>query len=249
VGQDWDAASYERNAAFVAELGEPLVALLAPRAGQRVLDLGCGDGRLTLALRQAGCVVVGVDASASQVEAARRRGLDARVMDGQALDFDGVFDAVFSNAALHWMKRPDLVLQGVWKALRPGGRFVGELGAAGNVGAIVRALDEALRRRGRSFADLSPWFYPTGPEYRARLEAAGFAVVTLEVFARPTPLPGDITAWLETFAGAFQSALPDPARAALFAELRAALAPTLQKPDGTWWADYVRLRFHAVKPG
>ena len=249
MGQDWDAASYERNAAFVAELGEPLVALLAPRAGERLLDLGCGDGRLTLALRQAGCVVVGVDASASQVEAARRRGLDARVMDGQALDFDGVFDAVFSNAALHWMKRPDLVLQGVWKALRPGGRFVGELGAAGNVGAIVRALDEALRRRGRSFADVSPWFYPTGPEYRARLEAAGFAVVTLEVFERPTPLPGDITAWLETFAGAFQSALPDPARAALFAELRAALAPALQKPDGTWWADYVRLRFHAVKPG
>jgi SAM-dependent methyltransferase len=249
VGQEWDAEAYERNAAFVAELGEPLLALLAPRAGERVLDLGCGDGRLTLALRQAGCVVVGVDASASQVEAAQRRGLDARVMDGEVLDFDREFDAVFSNAALHWMKRPDLVLQGVWKALQPGGRFVGELGAAGNVGAIVRALDEALRRRGRSFADVSPWFYPTGPEYRARLEAAGFAVVTLEVFERPTPLPGDITAWLETFAGAFQSALSDPARAALFAELRAALAPTLQRPDGTWWVDYVRLRFHAVKPG
>jgi SAM-dependent methyltransferase len=249
VGQDWDAASYERNAAFVAELGEPLVALLAPRAGQRVLDLGCGDGRLTLALQRAGCEVVAVDASASQVEAARRRGLDARVMDGQALDFEGEFDAVFSNAALHWMKRPDLVVPGVWKALRPGGRFVGELGAAGNVGAIVRALDDALRRRGRSFADLNPWYYPTGPEYRARLEAAGFAVVTLEVFERPTPLPGDITAWLETFAGAFQSALPDPARAALFAELRAALAPALLEPDGKWWVDYVRLRFHAVKPG
>jgi SAM-dependent methyltransferase len=249
VGQDWDAASYERNAAFVAELGEPLVALLAPRAGQRVLDLGCGDGRLTLALQRAGCEVVAVDASASQVEAARRRGLDARVMDGQALDFEGEFDAVFSNAALHWMKRPDLVVPGVWKALRPGGRFVGELGAAGNVGAIVRALDDALRRRGRSFADLNPCYYPTGPEYRARLEAAGFAVVTLEVFERPTPLPGDITAWLETFAGAFQSALPDPARAALFAELRAALAPALLEPDGKWWVDYVRLRFHAVKPG
>jgi len=248
VGQDWDAAAYERNAGFVADLGEPLVALLAPRPGERVLDLGCGDGRLTLALQSAGCAVVGVDASASQVEAARRRGLDARVMDGQALDFDAKFDAVFSNAALHWMKRPDRVLGGVFRALRPGGRFVGELGAAGNVGAIGRALAEALARRGRSFADLSPWYYPTGPEYGARLEAAGFSLVSLEVFDRPTPLPGDITAWLETFAGAFQSALPDPARAALFAELRKALAPTLQNPDGTWWVDYVRLRFQAVKP-
>jgi SAM-dependent methyltransferase len=249
VGQDWDAAAYERNAAFVAELGEPLVALLAPRPGERVLDLGCGDGRLTLALQRAGCVVVGVDASPSQVEAARGRGLDARVMDGEALSFESEFDAVFSNAALHWMKRPERVLAGAFRALRPGGRCVGEMGAAGNVGAIVRALSEALAPRGRSFAELSPWYYPTGPEYRARLEAAGFAVVSVEVFDRPTSLPGDIIAWLETFAGAFQAALPEAARAALFAELRGALAPVLRKPDGTWWVDYVRLRFHAVKPG
>jgi SAM-dependent methyltransferase len=248
VGQDWDAAAYERNAAFVAELGEPLVALLAPRPGERVLDLGCGDGRLTLALQRAGCVVVGVDSSPSQVEAARTRGLDARVMDGEALAFEGEFDAAFSNAALHWMKRPERVLAGVFRALRPGGRFVGEMGGAGNVSAIARALTEALARRGRSFADLSPWYYPTGPEYRARLEAAGFAVVSIEVFDRPTDLPGDITAWLETFAGAFRSALPQGGRPALFAELREALAPILLKPDGTWWVDYVRLRFHAVKP-
>jgi len=249
VGQDWDAAAYEKNAAFVAELGEPLVALLAPRPGERVLDLGCGDGRLTLALQGAGCVVVGVDASRSQVDAARGRGLDTRVMDAEALAFDAEFDAVFSNAALHWMKRPERVLAGAFRALRPGGRFVGEMGAAGNVSAIARALTEALARRGRSFAELSPWYYPTGPEYRARLQAAGFVVASVDVFDRPTPLPGDITAWLETFAGAFQSGLPDSARAALFAELRQALAPVLLKRDGTWWVDYVRLRFHAVKPG
>ncbi len=246
--QEWDPAAYARNAAFVAELGQPLVALLAPRAGERVLDLGCGDGRLTLALREAGCAVVAVDSSASQVEAARRRGLDARVMDGEALDFDGAFDAVFSNAALHWMKRPDLVLQGVSRSLRPGGRFVGELGAAGNVQTIVDALSAALRRRRLAFADFDPWYYPTGPEYRARLEVAGFAVMSLEVFARPTPLPGDITAWLETFAGAFRSASPGEEGAVFFGELREALAPRLRKPDGTWWVDYVRLRFHATKP-
>jgi SAM-dependent methyltransferase len=248
MAQDWDATLYERNAAFVAELGEAVVALLAPRPGERVLDLGCGDGRLTLALQRARCVVVGVDTSRSQVDAARGRGLDARVMDAEALAFDGEFDAVFSNAALHWMKRPDRVLSAVFRALRPRGRFVGEMGAAGNVGAIARALSDALARRGRSFADLSPWYYPTGPEYRARLEAAGFAVVSVEVFDRPTALPGDITAWLETFAGAFRSAVPEAARAAMFAELRQTLLPVLLKPDGIWWVDYVRLRFHAVKP-
>src|SRR5262249_51648405 len=136
----------------------------------------------------------------------------------------------------------------VLSALRPGGRFVGEMGAAGNVGAIVRALSAALARRGLAFASLSPWYYPTAPEYRARLEAAGFSVLSADAFHRPARLPGDISAWLETSAGAFRSALPEGARAALFAELREALAPVLLKPDGAWWVDYVRLRFHAVKP-
>ena len=126
----------------------PVVDLLAPRPGERILDLGCGDGALTEKLAAAGCDVVGADASAELVKAARARGLDARLMNGEALDFDGEFDAVFSNAALHWMLRPDAVIDGVYRALKPGGRFVGEFGGAGNVATIASALEAALDRRG-----------------------------------------------------------------------------------------------------
>ncbi|MGH7789991.1 MAG: class I SAM-dependent methyltransferase, partial [Candidatus Binatia bacterium] len=148
MAQSWDPERYARNARFVAELGAPVVELLAPRAGERVLDLGCGDGALTERLVALGCAVVGVDASPEQIAAARARGLDAHVVPGEGLAFAAEFDAVFSNAALHWMKNADVVIDGVWRALRPGGRFVGECGGAGCVAQIVAALAAALARRG-----------------------------------------------------------------------------------------------------
>src|SRR6266705_5788747 len=124
--QTWDANRYSENARFVSDLGMPVVELLAPRAGERILDLGCGDGSLTTKLVELGCQVVGVDASPAMVAAAQALGLDARVMDGQSLPFAQEFDAVFSNAALHWMPQVDTVIAGVWRSLKPGGRFVGE---------------------------------------------------------------------------------------------------------------------------
>ena len=124
TNQSWDPDAYARNARFVSDLGAPVVELLAPQAGERILDLGCGDGALTIKLAEMGCDVVGVDSSAPQIEAARRLGLDARVADGERLSFDAEFDAVFSNAAIHWMKPVDDVIAGVWRALLPGGRFV-----------------------------------------------------------------------------------------------------------------------------
>ena len=247
MSQHWNPDTYALNAGFVAELGEPVVAMLAPRPGERVLDLGCGDGRLTERLVAAGCSVVGVDASPDQVRAARARGLDARVMDGEALAFAGEFDAVFSNAALHWMKRPRRVLDGVWRALRSGGRFVGEFGARGNVATVAQAIAGALGRRGVSYRERDPWYYPTADEYRSELQAAGFHVLHAETFARPTPLPGDLVAWLETFAGAFLSALPAAERGGFCREVSDTLASALRH-DGRWSVDYVRLRFHAVKP-
>jgi trans-aconitate methyltransferase len=245
--QDWNPERYQHHAAFVAELGQPVVDLLAPRAGERVLDLGCGDGRLTEALVRAGCTVVAVDSSAEQVAAARARSLDARVMDAQQLAFVDEFDAVFSNAALHWMKQPGRVVRGVWRALRPGGRFAGEFGASGNVATVSAAVAEALTRRGLRFADFDPWYYPTATEYRQALEGAGFRVDAIETFARPTTLPGDIVGWLETFARAFMAPLPVPERPVFCREVADALAPALRKDDGTWFVDYVRLRFHATK--
>src|SRR5512142_2028530 len=138
--QTWDPERYARNARFVADLGMPVVELLAPKSGERILDLGCGDGALTEKLVAMGCTVVGVDGSAEQVAAARARGLDCHVMDGEQLTFNNEFDAVFSNAALHWMKRADAVIAGVWRALKPGGRFVAECGGHGNIKAIETAL-------------------------------------------------------------------------------------------------------------
>ena len=248
MAQSWDPERYARNARFVADLGAPVVELLAPRAGERVLDLGCGDGALTERLVELGCEVVGVDASAEQIAAARARGLDARVLPGEALAFAAEFDAVFSNAALHWMKNADVVIDGVWRALRPGGRFVGECGGDGCVAQIVAALATALARRGLDAAALNPWYFPTTEDYGARLTARGFAVESIALIPRPTPLPGEIDGWLETFAESFTAAVAPAARPAFLAEVRDALRPRLCDAAGQWTADYVRLRFRATKP-
>ena len=247
--QHWDPARYARTARFVTDLGAPLLELLAPRPGERVLDLGCGDGPLTEKIAGAGAAVVGLDASAEQVAAARARGLDARVGDGQALTFRDAFDAVFSNAALHWMRDPDAVIAGVWRALVPGGRFVAEMGGAGNVALITAALIEALKRRGLDGQAAVPWYFPTAEEYRAKLEARGFAVESIALIPRPTPLPGAIVDWLETFADSFLVQIPADERPAYLAEVSAALESDLRDGEGGWQADYVRLRFKATKPG
>jgi SAM-dependent methyltransferase len=246
--QLWDPARYARNARFVAELGMPVVELLAAQPGERILDLGCGDGALTQKLAALGCQVVGVDASPEQVAAARARSLDARVVDAGDLPFHEAFDAVFSNAVLHWMLRPDAVIAGVWRALVPGGRFVAECGGHGNIVHIRTALYAALEARGIDPRPLDPWYFPTVEEYRARLERQAFRVESIALFPRPTSLPGDITGWLETFAGSFLAALPVSERPAMLAELRLALLPDLCDASGHWTADYVRLRFWTTKP-
>jgi len=248
TNQSWDPDAYARNARFVSDLGAPVVELLAPRAGERILDLGCGDGALTKKLVELGCEVVGVDASAAQVEAARRLGLDARVADGERLAFDAEFDAVFSNAAIHWMKRADDVIAGVWRALRPGGRFVAEFGGHGCVAKIKRALIDALRRRGIDGDALDPWYFPAVEDYCARLARRGFAARYIALIPRPTPLPTAINGWLETFAQSFIAPLLDKDRAGFIDEVREALRPDLCDGDGKWFADYVRLRFAADKP-
>lgn len=247
--QSWNPEDYARHAGFVPKLGMPVVALLAPQAGEHILDLGCGDGILTEKLVSLGCDVIGVDSSVEQIAAAQKRGLKAMVMDGHHLRLQNQFDAVFSNAALHWMKRPDEVIAQVWQVLKPGGRFVGEMGGAGNVGQIKAALYQALERRSIDPEPLNPWYFPSPAEYRQRLEKAGFDVTSIALIPRPTPLPGDITGWLETFAESFTSALPPAERLSLVEEVRETLRPNLCDANGNWTADYVRLRFAAKKAG
>lgn len=244
---DWDPDRYAQHARFVADLGRSVLDLLAPKSGERILDLGCGDGVLTRELSDLGCRVIGVDASPRQVEATRRRGVDAVVCDGENLPFDGQFDAVFSNAALHWMRRPDVVLSGVARALKSEGRFVAEMGGAGNVAQICRALRLSLQSRGHDFDRLNPWYFPDADEYRHKLVAAGFDVAALHAFPRPTPLPGDLIGWLETFAQSFTIGWTPADRTDLFTEVRESLRPDLCDAAGRWTVDYVRLRFVAVK--
>jgi trans-aconitate methyltransferase len=247
AGQHWSAATYAANARFVADLGAPVLDLLAPKQGERILDLGCGDGALTAALAATGATVVGVDGSADMVRAARARGLDARVMDGQRLAFDAEFDAVFSNAALHWMPDGAAVIAGVFRALKPGGRFAGEFGGHGNIAAIVTACTAVLRARGLDPARMQRW-YPTAERYAALLRDGGFAVESAVIIPRPTPLPTGMAGWLATFADPFLPKLPPGDRAALLHEVAALLEPALRTSEGQWIADYVRLRFRATKP-
>ena len=246
--QTWDPERYARSARFVSDLGMPVVDLLAPRPGERILDLGCGDGVLAAKLAAMGCAVVGVDASAAQVAAAQKLGVDARVASGEALQFRDEFDAVFSNAALHWMLHPDEVIAGVWRALRSGGRFVAEMGGHGNVETIRAALVGALHRRGIDGESLVPWFFPKVEDYSARLRKAGFIISYISLFPRPTPLPGDVLSWLDNFAEDFLRALPPAERTGYIEEVRQVLRPKLCDANGNWTADYVRLRFAAWKP-
>ena len=242
--QRWDASTYDRSARFVSDLGGDALALLAVVTGERILDLGCGDGALTARIAAAGARVIGIDAAPAFVEAACARGLDVRLGSGERLAFDGAFDAVFSNAALHWMRDADAVLHGVHRALVPGGRFVAELGGHGNVAAIRTALAAALARAGIDAAAASPWYFPTAAAYRERLEGAGFTVDAIGAHARPTLLPGDLGDWLDVFAQSFLSSLDAAERARVRTETVDLLRPILYDCN-VWTADYVRLRFFA----
>jgi trans-aconitate methyltransferase len=243
----WNPESYAKNARFVAELGEPLLPRLDAKPGETILDLGCGDGALTEKIAASGAKVYGIDASLAQTQASKRRALDVLVMDGRRLGFKQCFDAVFTNAALHWIKQPEKVIAGVWNCLKPGGRFVGEFGGEGNVDGIRSALHAGLRRRGIDPWTVDPWYYPSAEQYSQLLTAAGFTVGHMELIPRPTPLPGDIVDWLEVFAQPLTRSVAESERNSLVDEVRAELKPALCDRGGRWIADYVRLRFKAER--
>ncbi len=247
----WNPADYAANAAFVPAMGAPVLALLAPQAGERILDIGCGDGVLTERIVAAAARVVGVDGSPEMVAAARARGIDAHVVDAQALPFGPEFDAAFSNAALHWMLDKGAVARGVFAALKPGGRYVGEMGGAGNIATVRAGLRQAVAEMGFTPPAGDPQWYPDLAEFTDTYAAAGFCDIRAELIERPTPVPAGLAEWFRTFRMGFldQSGVPPDARDTLAARAAAIAEGGLPRDaDGTILADYVRLRFSMRKP-
>lgn len=246
-GQNWNAAAYAANGRFVATLASPVVDLLAPQPGERILDIGCGDGALTEQIAASGAQVKGIDNSPSMLEAARKRGLEVEQHSADALPYRNEFNAVFSNAALHWLSadRHPALLASIHRALKPGGRFVAEMGGQGNIAAIRVALSAIFARYGIDTEEEAASYYPSPVVYRRLLEASGFTITSIELIPRPTPLPNGMEAWLTTFRnGVLDRLSPDDRNSALTGTVRL-LEPVLMDGDGNWVADYVRLRFSA----
>lgn len=245
--QTWDAESYGRNGAFVHGLAGGVLEWLDPHSGERILDLGCGDGQLSLRLAAAGAIVRGFDASPEMAAAARARGIEVDEGSAERLPYpDRSFDAVFSNAALHWMRDQDGVLAQAHRVLKAGGRFVAEMGGFGNIAAIRVAVAVALARHGYDGRNHDTNYYPTAEEYRSRLERSGFQVKQIAIIPRPTRLPeSGMAGWIRTFRRGVLDSLPEATRYAVVDDAVTLLEPALRDREGNWTADYVRLRFVA----
>jgi SAM-dependent methyltransferase len=246
--QTWDPRAYSLNGAFVHEQAGEVLEWLSARHGESILDLGCGDGQLTQRIVAAGANVSGADASSQMVAAARTRGIAADEVRAESLPYpDGGFDAVFSNAALHWVRDQDAMMAEVHRVLKPGGRFVAEMGGRGNIAAIRVGLMAVLARHGHADREDGVNYYPTPEGYTRRLEFHGFQVQRIALVPRPTPLPQTgMEAWLRTFRRGVIQSLPEHLRDTVVEETVALLAPALRDEEGNWVADYVRLRFIAT---
>ena len=247
--QRWQADDYAVKGRFVSDLARPVLDLLAPLKGERILDLGCGDGVLTQEIAARGANVLGADLSEELLAAAAAKGLKVQKVDGHALPFEDEFDGVFTNAALHWMRRPELVIAGVRRALRPRGRFAGEFGGHGNVAAIATAIRAVSALHGGDPDKVAPWFFPSVAEYSRLLEQGGFAVKAIMLVPRPTELDIGIRGWLEIFGRSFFEQFEEPERAEVFSEVIELLRPALCDADSVWTADHIRLRFAAERVG
>lgn len=246
----WQADIYDTAHSYVWEYGRDLVALLNPRPGERILDLGCGTGQLSQQIAESGAYVIGIDSSPDMVRQARNNypQIAFEIADARSFFFETRFDAVFSNAALHWVREQEAVLHHVWQALKPGGRFVAELGGQGNILRIMTAVQQAARAEGLSLPE-SPWYFPSLGAYATLLESCGFRVVQAAHFDRPTALeegPDAMQRWLEMFAAGWLDGVPAGQRETIFVRAADTLRPALYQGD-SWQADYVRLRVIAVR--
>ena len=238
----WDAADYARVGSFVAELGGAALDLLDPKPGERILDIGCGEGSLTKKIMERGATTLGVDSSPEMIAAARAKGVDALLLAAEDMQFFAEFDAAFSNATLHWVLQKEQAARAIFRALKPGGRFAGEMGGEGNIARLQQVLDEEMILRGYvPPVDAHNW-YPAPEEFAAIYESAGFCAIDARLIERPTTLTHGVAAWVTTFRKGWLD------RAGVPEEERLELAESVAERFGTGPADYVRLRFIMRKP-
>lgn len=247
---EWDAALYQQKHSFVFEYGRNLVELLDPRPGERVLDLGCGTGQLTKDIADKGATAIGLDGSPDMVESARRAypAIEFVVADARDFSFPESFDAVFSNATLHWIAEPKRAARSIANALKVGGRLVAEFGGKNNVGQILTSFERALKQFANVGDDQRNYF-PSIGEYTPILEDQGLEVTRAELFDRPTELADGergLRNWLEMFRRkAFTNSdeeIKEKVIRAVEDDLRASLFQ-----GGRWFADYRRIRIVARK--
>lgn len=247
----WNAELYDEKMNFVSYYGRGLIEWLQPVSGERILDLGCGTGDLTAQLEKAGATVTGMDYSSEMIESTRIKypHLPFLVADAHSYRTDEIYDAVFSNAALHWMTRPAEVVRSVWLALAPGGRFVAEFGGKDNCQRVVDAIGTVLAKNGLSAQERFPWYFPSIGEYSTLLEAQGFRVTLASHFDRPTRMPdGDLGLrhWLNSFGDSFFAGMSAEEKDEVCAKVTELLRPALFDEDG-WIVDYKRIRVIAYK--
>jgi trans-aconitate methyltransferase len=248
----WDPRLYDAKHTYVWKYGADLIPLLAPQAGERILDIGCGTGHLTAQIAVSGAAVVGIDRSQEMVNAAKKEypRLDFEVADARDLRFRDEFDAVFSNATLHWIREPERVIRSVWNALRASGRFVAEFGGQGNVRKMQNAFDQTLVELGAARqGEINPWYYPSVSEYATLLKKNGFEVRFITLFDRPSPLEdGDagMRNWIAMFGSDYCAKLSPEDCELFFGRVEELLRPELFH-EGKWWADHRRLRLVACK--
>src|SRR5579863_3944114 len=251
-GTAWNANLYDSKHDFVWKYGSDVISLLDPQAGERILDLGSGTCHLTAQIAESGAQAIGTDRSAEMVHSARVAypNLKFEVIDARNLPYRSEFDAVFSNANLHWIPEAERVLQGVWRALRPGGRFVAEFGGEKNIRAMREAFDLALAELGAAkLGEVQPWYYPSVSEYSTLAERNGFEVRLITLFDRPTGLADGVAGmrnWIKMFGAAYLAKAGEARREEFLTKVEEILRPKLFR-DGQWWADYRRLRLVAYK--
>ncbi len=250
----WDASLYDDKHSFVFKYGEDLIDMLVPKAGERILDLGCGTGYLTNVIASSGATVIGIDNSHEMVAKASKEypELEFRVQSATEFHFDESFDAIFSNATLHWVLEKEKAIDCMYDNLKRTGRLVLEMGGKGNVAGIIAALKSSLQKRGLvESAAKELWYFPSISEYTALLEKRGFRVIYATHFDRETELKDNsngIKDWIKMFGSAFLKGIDDTVVNEILDEVQETLKPTHFR-NGKWYADYKRLRVMAIKPG